>query len=358
MQYVEPCWTTAEHYATYAADFQPIMHEAYWLASSLPTIQANPAIDPGPSDPSVLTMGDHHRASRAWAEGHAEPLCCRGGTQFAERWLEADPRIVQLIRDAGFYGIYRIAHIQLDWHLFIWMPYTDEILADMPPAYADGRDLWVIPAQFMTSGVDIVGDDLHGMDGRGRGVTDWSSTHAIFVTAWEHRRDYIVRGVAEHSPMRPDDPYFTWYRSITRRFVDRTAAVYLSLADIVIEAEQISSDPAIHRLMRAALDLVHEDGRRIPERGGRHDVPARGGRPAPLRGGRHASSSRPGTPMSSPPVVQAEYLFGPSAPYAPSTAAHIAGPSSRPTDAPSDFAATPSMDPRVVMWSARIAVVA
>ncbi|XP_057956223.1 uncharacterized protein LOC131149624 [Malania oleifera] len=174
------------------------------------------------------------------------------------------------------------------------------------------------------------------MDGRGRGVTDWSSTHAIFVTAWEHRRDYIVRGVAEHSPMRPDDPYFTWYRSITLRFVDRTAAVYLSLADIVIEAEQISSDPAIHRLMRAALDLVHEDGRRIPERGGRPDVPARGGRPAPVRGGRHASSSRPGTPMS-------EYLFGPSAPYAPSNAAHIAGPSSRPTDAPSDSAATPSM---------------
>ncbi|XP_057956816.1 serine/threonine-protein phosphatase 7 long form homolog [Malania oleifera] len=80
-------------------------------------------------------------------------------------------------------------------HEFIWMPYTDEILADMPPAYADGRDLWVarvplicfhiiewylpdrvmrqfgfrqvIPAPFMTSGVDIVGDDLHGMDGRG-----------------------------------------------------------------------------------------------------------------------------------------------------------------------------------------------
>ncbi|XP_057979572.1 serine/threonine-protein phosphatase 7 long form homolog [Malania oleifera] len=105
-------------------------------------------------------------------------------------------------------------------HEFIWMPYTDEILADMPPAYADGRDLWVarvplicfhiiewylpdqvmrqfgfrqvIPAPFMTSGVDIVGDDLHGMDGRGRGVTDRSSTHAIFVTAWEHRRDYIV----------------------------------------------------------------------------------------------------------------------------------------------------------------------
>ncbi|XP_057968232.1 serine/threonine-protein phosphatase 7 long form homolog [Malania oleifera] len=86
-------------------------------------------IDLGPSDPSVLTMGDHHKASRVWADGHAEPLCCRGGTQFAERWLEADPRIVQLIRDAGFYGIYWIAHIQLDWHLVTslvkrWRPET------------------------------------------------------------------------------------------------------------------------------------------------------------------------------------------------------------------------------------------
>ncbi|XP_057968069.1 serine/threonine-protein phosphatase 7 long form homolog [Malania oleifera] len=74
-------------------------------------------------------MGNDHRASRAWADGHADPLFCRGGMQFAERWLEADPRIVQLIHDAGFYGIYRIAHIQLDWHLVTalverWRPET------------------------------------------------------------------------------------------------------------------------------------------------------------------------------------------------------------------------------------------
>ncbi|XP_057975643.1 uncharacterized protein LOC131162998 [Malania oleifera] len=95
--------------------------------------------------------------------------------------------------------------------------------------------------------------------------------------------------------------------------------------------------------MSVALDLVHEDGRRIPRRGGRPDVPARGGRPAPVRGGPHASSSRPVTPTSLPPVVQAEYVFGPSAPYAPSTTADIAGPSSRLADAPSESTATPSM---------------
>ncbi|XP_057973276.1 uncharacterized protein LOC131161492 [Malania oleifera] len=142
-----------------------------------------------------------------------------------------------------------------------------------------------ISNRFLTSGVDIVGNVLHDMDGHGRGVTYWLITHAIFVIVWEHRQDYIVPEVAEDGLMRPDDPYFTLYRPNTRRFVNRTTAVYLRL---------ISSDPAIHRLMSAALDLIHKDGRRIPTRGGRPDVPARG-RPAIVRG--HASFSRPVTPI-------------------------------------------------------------
>ncbi|XP_057969430.1 serine/threonine-protein phosphatase 7 long form homolog [Malania oleifera] len=86
-------------------------------------------IVPGPSDPSVLTMGDCHRSSRAWTDSHVDVLYCRGGSQSVHKRIGANPRIVDWIRDAGFYGIYQIGHIQLDWHLVAalverWMPET------------------------------------------------------------------------------------------------------------------------------------------------------------------------------------------------------------------------------------------
>ncbi|XP_057961052.1 serine/threonine-protein phosphatase 7 long form homolog isoform X2 [Malania oleifera] len=561
-------------------------------------------------------MGEEHRSSRAWAEGHAEPLYCRGGTQYLKRLFDADDRIVRWIRDAGFYGIYRIAHIQLDWHLvtafverwrpethtfhlphgeatitledvavlfglpidgkpvtgrtagpvdgpadhqgglalrrmcerllgvvppdselqgarirmryleaqfrqlradadaetvaryarahilrlicgmlfcdlsgnfahlmflplledptqtrsyswgsatlawlyremcraahlsrreisgplrllqiwawercpslapsrlgvlqierdedgrpvdpvplayrwrdemralsvaqhtlpwyrfeldmhreheFIWRPYTDDIIADLPTDYAVGSDLWVarvplvcfhiiewylpdrvlrqfgyrqgIPDPFLTSGVDVHGQDLHNIDGRGRGVTNWTIVHDMYVTAWEHRREHIIPVKAEDGPLRSDDPYFSWYRSITRRFLNRTAGVYMSLADILHEVDLISPDPRVQNLVRAGLELVHDNGRQthIP----RPNPTARGGRAALVRGVRAApvravhaprASRRPLSHAGEPPVVQSEYVFGSSASYAYSPGADVAGPSSRHPDAPS-----------------------
>ncbi|XP_057952407.1 uncharacterized protein LOC131146679 [Malania oleifera] len=247
-------------------------------------------------------------------------------------------------------------------HEFVWAPYTDDIVADLPPGYAVGSDLWVarvplicfhivewhlpdrvmrqfgfrrgIPGRFCTSGVDVRGEDLHEIDGRSRGNTDRVAEHAMYVSMWVHRRDYIVEGVRADGPMRPEDPYYAWYRSITRRFVDRTAAVYMSLADVLHQVESLSSDPVVSDLARVGLDIVYEDGRRIPTP--RRTPAPRGGRAAPVRGGRAATSSRPSSPTFSPPIVHEEYVFGPSA-------ADFAGPSSRPADYRSDSAATPSM---------------
>ncbi|XP_057957193.1 uncharacterized protein LOC131150482 [Malania oleifera] len=191
-----------------------------------------------------------------------------------------------------------------------------------------------IPGRFCTSGVDVRGEDLHEIDGRGRGNTDWAAEHAMYLSMWVHRRDYIVEGVQADGPMRPEDPYYAWYRSITRRFVDRTAAVYMSLADVLHQVESLSSDPVVSDLARVGLEIVYEDGRRIPTP--RRTPAPRGGRAAPVRGGRAATSSRPSSPTFSPPIVHEEYVFGPSA-------ADIAGPSSTPADYRSDSAATPSM---------------
>ncbi|XP_057967126.1 uncharacterized protein LOC131157180 [Malania oleifera] len=226
-----------------------------------------------------------------------------------------------------------------------------------------------IPSRFYTSGVDVRREDLYEIDGRDRGNTDWAAEHAMYVTMWGHRWEYIVEGVRADCPMGPNDPYYTWYKSITRRFVDRTAAVYMSLihllkhipnflpftlavqccnhyfrmlqADILHQVDSLSSNPAVSDLARAGLDIVYEDKRRIPTP--RRPPAPRGGRAALVQGGRATTSSRPSSPALSPPIVYEEYVFGLSASYAPSTAADFAGPSSRPEDYRSDSAATPSM---------------
>ncbi|XP_057983398.1 serine/threonine-protein phosphatase 7 long form homolog [Malania oleifera] len=177
-------------------------------------------------------------------------------------------------------------------HEFVWAPYTDDIVADLPPGYAVGSDLWVarvplicfhivewhlpdrvmrqfgfrqgIPGRFCTSGVDVRGEDLHEIDGCSQGNTDWAAEHAMYVSMWVHRHDYIVEGVRADGPMRLEDLYYAWYRSITRRFVDRTAAVYMSYADVLHQVNSLSSDPAVSDLARVGLDIVYEDERRIP----------------------------------------------------------------------------------------------
>ncbi|XP_057969989.1 serine/threonine-protein phosphatase 7 long form homolog [Malania oleifera] len=121
-----------------------------------------------------------------------------------------------------------------------------------------------IPSHFCTLGVDVRREDLHEIDGRDQGNTDWVAEQAMYVSMWGHRREYIVEGVRADELKGPEDPYYTWYRSITRHFVDRTAAVYMSLADVLHQVDSLSSDPAISDLAKAGLDIVYEDGRWIP----------------------------------------------------------------------------------------------
>lgn len=54
-------------------------------------------------------------------------------------------------------------------------------------------------------------------------VTDWSNEYAPLVALWEQRLERVVTGPTLEGDLSYHDPYFVWYRSITRRYVSRVA---------------------------------------------------------------------------------------------------------------------------------------
>ncbi|XP_031266373.1 serine/threonine-protein phosphatase 7 long form homolog isoform X2 [Pistacia vera] len=80
---------------------------------------ANPDtfLDPGPSDKSVLVLQDQHRSEAIWAGEDPGVLTCRQRLGTMMREWQLDHRIRHFVVEAGFYGVYRIGFIQLDWPL-------------------------------------------------------------------------------------------------------------------------------------------------------------------------------------------------------------------------------------------------
>ncbi|XP_057515030.1 serine/threonine-protein phosphatase 7 long form homolog [Actinidia eriantha] len=83
---------------------------------------------PGPIDDTVLTLQSHHRSTWIWEHGGTDALACRRcGTGLYDR--ELDPRVLQYVLRAGFYGVHRLGPIRLDHALITafverWRPET------------------------------------------------------------------------------------------------------------------------------------------------------------------------------------------------------------------------------------------
>lgn len=123
---------------------------------------------------------------------------------------------------------------------FVWKPYMVEVLSQYPDVARDNK-LWLtispliyfevvewyrpdrVMRQFgLRQQVPQPCDtsvSLHATDRRGRSHIDWSVHHAALIGLWEARWQTLAIGTPETGPMRVDDPYMTWYRSITRRFI-------------------------------------------------------------------------------------------------------------------------------------------
>ncbi|XP_057489931.1 serine/threonine-protein phosphatase 7 long form homolog [Actinidia eriantha] len=83
---------------------------------------------PGPIDGTVLTLQAHHRSTWIWEHGGTDALACRRcGSGLYD--VELDPRVLQYVLRAGFYGVHRLGPIRLDHALITafverWRPET------------------------------------------------------------------------------------------------------------------------------------------------------------------------------------------------------------------------------------------
>lgn len=121
---------------------------------------------------------------------------------------------------------------------FVWQPYTNNCLQQLPDYCLQGRDIWtaVVPLinfdivelhcpdrvmrqfayeQNIPEAIDT-SVQLHGIDRRGRGGCNWPFYHKYYLERWALRRENIVIGSPFVSHMDFSSDYMRWYRQVTR----------------------------------------------------------------------------------------------------------------------------------------------
>ncbi|GFS30575.1 pectin lyase-like superfamily protein [Actinidia rufa] len=122
---IDPKYKLDVYAHVYNTSFEPMVHEHYWAAYDGPMDNVG---SPGPIDGTVLTLQAHHRSTWIWEHGGTDALACRRyGSGLYDR--ELDPRVLQYVLRAGFYGVYRLGPIRLDHALITtfverWRPET------------------------------------------------------------------------------------------------------------------------------------------------------------------------------------------------------------------------------------------
>lgn len=79
--------------------------------------QIDSFLDPGPVDNTVLVLQNQHRSGTIWAGEDPGVLTCRQRLATMMREWQLDSRVRRFVIQSGFYGVYRIGFIQLDWPL-------------------------------------------------------------------------------------------------------------------------------------------------------------------------------------------------------------------------------------------------
>ncbi|RVW94352.1 Serine/threonine-protein phosphatase 7 long form-like [Vitis vinifera] len=124
--------------------------------------------DPDPLDTSVLVLQDRHRSHLVDSGQLASVLTCRQHiSRFMREW-EMDSRLRPYIIRSGFYGVYRIGHITLDWGLITslverWRPETHTFHLPVGEMTITLQDVAV-----------ILGLRIHGLPITGTCDIDWS----------------------------------------------------------------------------------------------------------------------------------------------------------------------------------------
>ncbi|KAF3967464.1 hypothetical protein CMV_008547 [Castanea mollissima] len=146
-----------------------------------PGIDEEPEIvRPGPEDPSLLTRQRNHRSEDIWNGEDSGSLTCRGRAKEMAKITMQDNR---KSRPSGMALIhYREQLVRMQPDQIIWQPYEADF-GHLPDFCVAGRDTW-------TARVPLTGE------------------------------------------MPRNHDYYRWYRSVTRKYVDRNSAKL----DIMIES--------------------------------------------------------------------------------------------------------------------------
>ncbi|KAI8538170.1 hypothetical protein RHMOL_Rhmol09G0081200 [Rhododendron molle] len=228
----------------------------------------------------MLTFQQSHRSHSIWANDGEPPvdsktIKVRRSQSKLKKFDPLAPPVLQLIRQAGFGGVIDLPFISLDiglmtallehWrpetHSFhlrtgewtvtlqdvevIWRPYSEELIASLPPSCRAGRAIWMAKVPLLNFPMvqmhmrDRVmrqfglrqtipahcncRQPLHEKNWKA-GQKDYRQDHHAELEMWNHRLNHIVpAGEADpHEYAYPaDDPYVTWYERITIPYISR-----------------------------------------------------------------------------------------------------------------------------------------
>ncbi|KAH0717388.1 hypothetical protein KY285_013419 [Solanum tuberosum] len=145
---------------------------------------------------------------------------------------------VTVLKPQHVLKVFRDALDSITEDQFIWEPYLDDLIENLPDYCRIGRDIWRVRApifcwdvievhlpdrvmrQFglkQTIPTPFLFDATHfHHDRRGRPNINWKLEHAQWLSFWNQRLQYICNAPFNRELLRYDDPYLIWFRRITR----------------------------------------------------------------------------------------------------------------------------------------------
>ncbi|GFY81180.1 hypothetical protein Acr_01g0009890 [Actinidia rufa] len=225
---IDPKYKLDVYAHVYKTSFEPMVHEHYWAAYDGPKIIPHPSRrrdptsgrptkrihnemdvsrkrqnnhcgpmdnvgSPGPIDGTVLTLQAHHRSTWIWEHGGTDALACRHyGSGLYDR--ELDPRVLQYVLRAGFYGVYRLGPIRLDHALITafverWRPETHTFHLPVGEASITLQDVAILLGLPVDEEIDSGRLRMSWL----RRTFDILPEHVDDVSVQRHARAYILQ---------------------------------------------------------------------------------------------------------------------------------------------------------------------
>ncbi|KAI3445449.1 hypothetical protein Pfo_002114 [Paulownia fortunei] len=221
-------YSTASYVDTYKGKFEPLPDEVYWDAPHF-ELWHNPALRiqnrRGRNTTTRIPNEMDWSQTRARQQARARQRVNRNRTTLTVRHAGAPfwslhggegalhPRVVHMLYDMGFYGVYRCGHFDMDFHLITalverWRPETHTFhfrIGEVTVTLQDVAVIWGLP---------VDGQPVIGVDSR-RSTKQWQEYCHHYLgfrpTSQQFRDGRILlsalRGYLEANPVTDDTPH-------------------------------------------------------------------------------------------------------------------------------------------------------